>query len=496
MTSATPIRDELVQELKKDHRSTLNERLHFVPLDLQSLKISLTNIIQQTKDDLIADDQSMDNYDEYIISLDNFREAIIEGVFKNTPDYIKGILKCEFSIVIRGSSITVNGVDLLSLAGPNIIKDYTPAVVYIGQETTANIVGALYKSYDTTRGSLFSEFLNKQLNKFIKKSFYKEGGSKYNYTRRFNVGHTTGVYTKDDEGNLELNKQIANTPLELKIANTIAKLQEKINTVSDPSKNAQLKNTLTKVQNEFDKFLQGHSYGKKLSVTLHKDVGDFLFLVGANVVIIQDEFENQFTFSQLFEGPAGKKILGYMIEVNFSKNILEELASRIGARLRGNSTPGSKSKLKLKDINLVQNPKVTLMQGATSRPNSASSSRIQKTQIRSQTGQFYSLASLQQLINSLLAKTIKENMGTGNRRDILNLRTGRFAESVKVERLSESREGMITAFYSYMRNPYGTFSDGGRQENPKSRNPKLLIAKSIREIAETQVRNRLKAVLV
>jgi len=106
------------------------------------------------------------------------------------------------------------------------------------------------------------------------------------------------------------------------------------------------------------------------------------------------------------------------------------------------------------------------------------------------------LLSLQNIINSLLAKTIKENMGTGNRKDILNLRTGRFAESVTVERLSQSREGMITAFYSYMRNPYGTFSDGGRQESPKTRNPKLLIAKSIREIAETQVKNRLRAVLV
>jgi len=116
--------------------------------------------------------------------------------------------------------------------------------------------------------------------------------------------------------------------------------------------------------------------------------------------------------------------------------------------------------------------------------------------LRTQTGQFYSLPSLQQLINSMLAKTIKQNMGTGNRRDILNLRTGRFAESVRVERMSESREGMITAFYSYMRNPYGTFSQGGRQEIPKSRDPKLLIAESIREIAAQQVKNRLRAVLV
>jgi hypothetical protein len=76
------------------------------------------------------------------------------------------------------------------------------------------------------------------------------------------------------------------------------------------------------------------------------------------------------------------------------------------------------------------------------------------------------------------------------------LRSGRFAESVKVERLTESRAGMITVFYTYMRNPYGTFSEGGQQQSPRSRDPKLLISKSIREIAQTRVDNRLRAVLV
>jgi outer membrane protein assembly factor BamE (lipoprotein component of BamABCDE complex) len=106
------------------------------------------------------------------------------------------------------------------------------------------------------------------------------------------------------------------------------------------------------------------------------------------------------------------------------------------------------------------------------------------------------IASLQNLINSQLFDTIKSNMGTGNRTDVLNYRTGRFAQSVKLEKLSESREGMITAFYSYMKNPYATFSSGGRQEYPKSRDPKLLISKSIREIAQTLVSNRLRAVNV
>ena len=106
------------------------------------------------------------------------------------------------------------------------------------------------------------------------------------------------------------------------------------------------------------------------------------------------------------------------------------------------------------------------------------------------------LVQLQNLINQSLVERVKANMGRGERRDVLNLRTGRFAESVKVTRMTQSREGMITAFYSYMKNPYATFSQGGRQSSPTSRDPKLLIARSIREIAAAQVANRLRSVSV
>lgn len=107
-----------------------------------------------------------------------------------------------------------------------------------------------------------------------------------------------------------------------------------------------------------------------------------------------------------------------------------------------------------------------------------------------------SLISLQVLLNRHLQDVISANMGNGSSRNLLNYRTGRFAASAKVERLSQSKEGMITAFYSYMRNPYGTFSDGGDQQNPRSRDPKLLISKSIREIAATVMVTRMRAVLV
>lgn len=97
------------------------------------------------------------------------------------------------------------------------------------------------------------------------------------------------------------------------------------------------------------------------------------------------------------------------------------------------------------------------------------------------------------LINSQLHNTIRDNMGDGNRQDILNYRTGRFAESATVERISMSKQGMVTAFYNYMKYPYATFSVGGVQRYPKTRDPKLLISNSIRQIAQQAVGNRLRA---
>jgi hypothetical protein len=107
-----------------------------------------------------------------------------------------------------------------------------------------------------------------------------------------------------------------------------------------------------------------------------------------------------------------------------------------------------------------------------------------------------SLLDLQALINTHLQSTISANMGDGTARNILNYRTGRLAASASVTKLSKSREGMITAFYEYMKNPYQTFEPGYRQGSPKTRDPKLLIATSIREIAAIKVNNRLRAVSV
>ena len=116
-------------------------------------------------------------------------------------------------------------------------------------------------------------------------------------------------------------------------------------------------------------------------------------------------------------------------------------------------------------------------------------------QLRTTQGRFTSLASLQTLLNLALAQQIQRNMGTGTSKNILNYRTGRLAESAEVTSMSQSRAGMISAYYTYMKYPYQTFEPGYAQGTPASRDPKLLISKSIREILSTQVKNRLRAVL-
>jgi len=180
----------------------------------------------------------------------------------------------------------------------------------------------------------------------------------------------------------------------------------------------------------------------------------------------------------------------YLPDLETSKSLNQYVADSVLSAMKGKRVESYSS-----NTNIVEKTNISIKTVKVKLPKSPSGTSTLSKLPKSTTSE-PSLFNLQSLINAQLVEKVKENMGNGDRRDILNLRTGRFAESVKVERLSISREGMITAFYTYMRNPYGTFSEGGRQEYPRSRDPKLLIAKSIREIAQTKVQNRLRAVLV
>lgn len=178
-----------------------------------------------------------------------------------------------------------------------------------------------------------------------------------------------------------------------------------------------------------------------------------------------------------------------------SRSISEFTVDAVMGALTGTPTKTEKTKTTVH----TSAKTVVVVPASTNAPkfkNPKVTSKKQTLSVAKTSKKLPSLTNLQLLLNSKLVEQVKKNMGTGNAKNILNLRTGRFAESTKVERLSQSREGMITAFYSYMRNPYGTFSEGGAQQYPKTRDPKLLISKSIREIGAEAAYLRMRAVLV
>lgn len=186
-----------------------------------------------------------------------------------------------------------------------------------------------------------------------------------------------------------------------------------------------------------------------------------------------------------------------------SKTLKEFIRASVLSILKGEEVKDEKSKIvrekrtivkqRIVVLNNAAKKQLKLNKPAVSKPKASRSATRKIVNVPTST---INLTYLMLQINSAITEQVKRNMGTGDRSDILNLRSGRFAESVKVERMSQSREGMITAFYSYMKNPYATFSTGGLQGSPKTRDPKLLIAKSIRELATQQVQNRLRSVVV
>jgi len=97
---------------------------------------------------------------------------------------------------------------------------------------------------------------------------------------------------------------------------------------------------------------------------------------------------------------------------------------------------------------------------------------------RDSKGRFTSPIALMNLINSRLHNVLRKNMHS----PALNYQTGRFARSVKITNISQTRQAQMTAFYTYMKSPYQTFERGYAQGSPQ-RDPRTLISKSIREAA-------------
>lgn len=111
--------------------------------------------------------------------------------------------------------------------------------------------------------------------------------------------------------------------------------------------------------------------------------------------------------------------------------------------------------------------------------------------LRDASGRFQGLTNIKRILDSHLHANILKNM---HRPNLIN-RTGRFASSVKVNRVewADNRQSQIAIFYTYMKYPYQTFEPGFRQGH-KGYDPRRLIEGSVRETLKYKVLRDLKVI--
>jgi len=85
------------------------------------------------------------------------------------------------------------------------------------------------------------------------------------------------------------------------------------------------------------------------------------------------------------------------------------------------------------------------------------------------------------LINQKLPKVVAKNMGD----PALNYRTGRFASSARATDVAMTAKGFPSIGYTYQKSPYSVFeSTSGSRFSSVDRDPRILIDRSMREIAQ------------
>lgn len=96
------------------------------------------------------------------------------------------------------------------------------------------------------------------------------------------------------------------------------------------------------------------------------------------------------------------------------------------------------------------------------------------------------LQKLKKYIQSRLPAEVRRNMG----RPALINRTGRFSNSVQLLSLMEGKNTLMGK-YTYLLSPYETFENTGKRRWPIAYNPKTIITKSIRNLAEGRISQKL-----
>ena len=441
-------------------REVLNVKPHFTPISVEALRISLLNRLGNTKEQR-TEEANM----EMIKSINSM---LVEAL-TNKDNSLGSTLTSNTLIARNGSLYNSKNEEITA----ENIKGNTPAIVYSNNVLVGVLASTIAgtTAYDYIKNKILGNILNKQkFTKYLDKSKY--GNRKIG----FDVGHVIM-----DESRLATAAAISQVDM------TLEKMVSISGSIKDPAQKYTLDTIKNKIQHERDTFVQKTAiHGTSLEkLSFFKEFGPGMLKLGVNVVLFQDRQQNQGEFGPLEKGLINL-VKDDLLNLHFSRNALEEVAEQVAISLLGKKIPKTRATLAVPtDKSKSTKVRVDAIPPA-GRLRDPSTGRFVKT----------NTANLMAILNFHLHDVVAANMGDGNRRDILNYRTGRLATSTEVKRVTMQRDGAVAAYYTYMKNPYATFSEGGRQEFPRSRDPKLLISKSIREIGATLVGNRMRAILV
>lgn len=429
---------ELIKVLETDYRNDiLNKQISILDISITSLTVNMTA------------EHKLEEFNLYYNTFYTLLKIRMHGqIFQSLESAVKSLGK---ERLLFYPILIDNGINRRFLVG----KTY---------RNVRDIITEITKSPELS-GTLFGQ----------RDVFSKETG-KYSQKTNMELGHIA----TEDNPNLV-------SPLEETFRN-ISLLYKENPTISNMV--AESLNKLYKIQAEF-------SYTfKNTTPEAIADISSARNILGTGYIVLTlHTFDKNQEFSRKELDIYNKFLYNLSksidpLNIPGSNTILDDIRVGLVATLSGKKSPTSHNR-------------VTSKSSSTTSPKSNVSSntgKIKPPQLRDIKGRFYSIAYLQVLLNTHLQDVISANMGNepwpGGQRRILNYRTGRFASTVAVERLSQSRQGAITAFYSFMKNPYATFSKGGAQGHIPTRYPERLISKSIHEIAATMVGNRLRAVSI
>ena len=162
---------------------------------------------------------------------------------------------------------------------------------------------------------------------------------------------------------------------------------------------------------------------------------------------------------------ASAVILGPLVEINGAKVRLEATIDPKKVKLKSKGAPslnGTTKKSKPRKKKRAQRP--TLTKGTVTKAKQST----------------VSTATLLGVLNSRINDVVANNMGTPRLENV----TGRFAASVRITDVSKTTKGFPSIGYTYMRNPYSVYeATSGSRFSSTERDPRILIDKSIREIA-------------